>query len=171
MWAHRGTRRPPWAIEPGPEQESVWDYPRPPRLDPDPRLVRVIQGTTLVAETRGAVRVLETASPPTFYLPPEDVRMELLEPGQGASHCEWKGRAEYWSLALQGAELPNVGWSYADPYPEFEPIRGYLSFYPALLGCFVEDIRVQPQPGDFYGGWVTPEVVGPFKGEPGTGGW
>lgn len=125
----------------------------------------------VIAETRSAVRVLETASPPTFYLPPADVRTELLERAPGASICEWKGSARYWSLVHGETQLPNVAWSYETPLPDFASIRSYLSFYPSKLDCYVAEHRVEPQAGDFYGGWITPEVVGPFKGDPGTGGW
>lgn len=170
-WTHRGARRPEWAEEPGPGQESVWDYPRPPRLEHDARLVRVVHANEVLAESRRAIRVLETASPPTFYVPREDVQMALLRPGKGSSHCEWKGRATYWSLVLGTGSIENVGWSYEQPYPEFEAIRGGLSFYPSKVACYVDGERVRPQPGGFYGGWITAEVLGPFKGEPGTGGW
>ena len=170
-WTHRGQGRPPWAIEPGPDQESVWDYPRPPRIDPDSRLVRILHEGVLIAESRSAVRILETASPPTFYIPPDDVRMGLLERARGASICEWKGSANYWSLVRDEQVLANVAWSYETPFPDFASIRGYLSFYPSKLECYVDENRVKPQPGDFYGGWITPEIVGPFKGDPGTGGW
>ena len=170
-WNHRGSKRPEWAIEPGPGQESVWDYPRPPRMEEDARLVRVMHGKELVAETRRAVRVLETASPPTIYIPPEDVRLELLERGRGASLCEWKGAATYWSLNVDGCRAPNVAWSYEQPFSDFARIRGYLSFYPSKLDCYVDEHRVTAQAGGFYGGWVTPDVVGPFKGQAGTGSW
>jgi uncharacterized protein (DUF427 family) len=133
--------------------------------------VRVVYVDTIVAETQCAIRVLETASPPTFYLPPDDTRIDLLIPGMGSSHCEWKGDASYWSLRIDGGEVSNIAWSYQDPYSEFEIIRGHLAFYPSKVECYVDGIRVLPQPGGFYGGWVTPEIVGPFKGEPGTGGW
>lgn len=171
QWNHRGSGRPKWAVAPGENQESVWDYPRPPRLDPDSRLVRVVLGETVIAQSRRAIRVLETASPPTFYIPPRDVRVELLTRAPGASLCEWKGSATYWSLRLDGREVPNVAWSYEEPFVDFVSIGGYLSFYPGKLECYVEDDRVVAQPGGFYGGWVTPEIVGPFKGQPGTGGW
>lgn len=170
-WRHRGSQRPGWAIEPGPGQESVWDYPRPPRLEADARLVRVLHGNTLIAESQRAVRILETASPPTFYLPPQDVRMDLLARAQGVSLCEWKGSATYWSLRIGGQEVPHVAWSYEKPFADFSEISGYLSFYPSKLECYLGAHRVASQPGGFYGGWVTPEIVGPFKGEPGTGGW
>jgi uncharacterized protein (DUF427 family) len=131
----------------------------------------VLHDDTLLAETRRAIRVLETASPPTFYIPPEDVRKDLLVPGRGTSLCEWKGAASYWSLKIAEHEIRNVAWGYAQPYPEFAEIAGYLSFYPAKVDCYVGEDRVEAQSGGFYGGWVTPEVVGPFKGDPGTGGW
>ncbi len=171
LWRNTGADRPALAVEPEPGQESVWDYPRPPRLEPDARRVIVRAGDAVVADSVATVRVLETASPPTFYIPPSDVDPALLVPGQGSSLCEWKGRATYWSVRNDDGLLENVGWSYPDPYDEFTRIAGYLSFYPARLACTVDGERVRPQPGGFYGGWVTDEVVGPFKGEPGTGGW
>ena len=170
-WRYYGQERPSFAVEPGPGQESVWDYPRPPRLEIVPHEVIVRAGRTEIARTRRAVRAIETASPPTFYLPPEDVRMEHLEPASGSSHCEWKGRARYWTVRAEGRRLDRAGWSYPDPHPAFEAIRGHLAFYPALLECYVDGVRVEPQPGGFYGGWITPDLVGPFKGEPGSGGW
>jgi uncharacterized protein (DUF427 family) len=170
-WRYRGDVRPDFAIEPAESQESVWDYPRPPRVDSDPRRVQVIWGETIVADTDRAYRVLETASPPVFYLPPEDIRMEFLKPAPGDTHCEWKGRAGYWALQVGGARTDRAAWSYADPYPGYEMIAGYLSFYPAKVECRVEGRSVAPQPGDFYGGWVTAEIVGPFKGAPGSEWW
>jgi uncharacterized protein (DUF427 family) len=170
MWTYHGQRRPDFAEEPGPGQESVWDYPRPPRIVPDSREVVVRHGKDELARTVRGVRVLETASPPTFYIPPEDVSRALLVSAPGSSFCEWKGRAVYFSLA-SAPELGSVGWSYPEPTRPFQSIRGYLSFYPAKVSCFVDGERVRPQPGGFYGGWVTSEIVGPFKGKPGTGGW
>ncbi len=170
LWRNRGNERPPFADVPGDGQESVWDYPRPPALVADSRLV-VRHEDTVIAETRAAMRVLETASPPTFYLPPEDCRLELMPAVPGTTFCEWKGRANYRSLVLPGVTIDRVAWLYEDPYPEFASIAGYLAFYPGRLQCFVDGERVRPQPGDFYGGWITADVVGPFKGDPGTGGW
>ncbi|UCF18591.1 MAG: DUF427 domain-containing protein [Gemmatimonadota bacterium] len=170
-WRYSGQRRPDFAREPGPGQESVWDYPRPPCLNPDTRFIEVARSGVTVAKTRRAVRMLETASPPTFYLPPEDVSIEYLEKSRCTSICEWKGTASYWSLRLGDMTLRDVAWSYEDPSPGFESISGYLSFYPARVDCFVDGFKVDPQPGRFYGGWVTPEVVGPFKGEPGSEWW
>jgi uncharacterized protein (DUF427 family) len=170
-WRYVGLERPPFALTPAPGEESVWDYPRPPRLAPDGREVIVRCGAVEIARTRAAVRVLETASPPTFYLPPADVRRDLLEAAAGASRCEWKGEARYWTVVVAGQRWERVGWSYPAPLPGFESIRDYVSFYPARLTCTVDGLPVAPQPGGFYGGWVTPEVVGPFKGEPGSEGW
>lgn len=170
-WHYHGQRRPTFAAEPGPGQESVWDYPRPPRIADDTREVIVRVADVVVARTRRARRVLETASPPTVYIPREDVGVEFLQSARGASHCEWKGAARYWSVSVPPVRLDAVGWSYDEPRPEFEAIRGWLSFYPGRIECSIDGIRVLPQPGGFYGGWITPEVVGPFKGDPGSSGW
>jgi uncharacterized protein (DUF427 family) len=128
-------------------------------------------GDLVIAETERSRRVLETASPPTFYLPPDDVNMGLLQRAAGSSRCEWKGEARYWSLAGGASGRQPVAWSYPQPLPGFEDIRGFLSFYPGRVECYVDGERVRPQPGLFYGGWITPEIVGPFKGQPGTEGW
>ncbi len=168
LWNYTGSGRPEFAIEPAPGQESVWDYPRPPAIVDDTRLVEVFEGDRRIASTRAAVRVLETASPPTFYLPPESVEPGALEPAGGASFCEWKGAARYWSVA--GKPEP-VAWSYPTPSAAFLRLRDYVGFYPGRLACFVDGERVRPQPGGFYGGWITDEIVGPVKGEPGTGHW
>jgi uncharacterized protein (DUF427 family) len=171
VWEYRGQKRPSFAIEPGPGQESVWDYPRPPALKRDGRRVEVRFADVIVADSCRTYRVLETASPPTFYIPPEDVHVELLTPLAGASFCEWKGTARYWSLSAEGSSGEAVGWSYPQPTEPFSQIAGYFSFYPARVECYVGGERVRPQGGGFYGGWVTREIVGPFKGEPGTGSW
>jgi uncharacterized protein (DUF427 family) len=170
-WRYYGQKRPTFAVLPRPGQESVWDYPRPPRVEKDSREVTVRFGALEVARSRRCLRVLETASPPTFYLPPADVRWKFLEPASGKSYCEWKGEAHYWTVVLPDRRLERAAWSYPDPSPGFESLRGCLSFYPSRLDCYVDEIRVEPQPGHFYGGWVTPEIVGPFKGEPGSEAW
>jgi uncharacterized protein (DUF427 family) len=170
MWEHTGHGRPDFAVEPGPGQESVWDYPRPPRLERDARLVEVASPDAPLARTHHALRVLETASPPTFYLPPEDVQRDRLVPVPGRSFCEWKGEAVYWALAAAPDAGP-VAWSYPAPREPFAALRDRLAFYPGRVACRVDGERVRPQPGEFYGGWVTDDVVGPFKGEPGTGHW
>ncbi len=114
---------------------------------------------------------METASPPTFYLPPTDIDLARIVPAPGTSFCEWKGAASYWSVDAGDDVLERVGWSYGDPLPGFEEIAHHLSFYPGRIECTVDGVRVEPQPGGFYGGWVTPEIVGPFKGEGDTGWW
>ncbi|MDX1645690.1 MAG: DUF427 domain-containing protein [Longimicrobiales bacterium] len=164
--------RPPFAEAPGPEQESVWDYPRPPAMVPDARRVRVRLGDAVLADTTRAVRILETASPPVFYLPPEDVATAYLHRAPGVSRCEWKGPASYWTVRASDSEVVEGGaWSYEDPLPDYREIAGYLSFYPARFRCSVDGERVRSQGGGFYGGWVTDEIVGPWKGDPGTGIW
>ena len=170
-WAHDGRARPSFAHPIHTGQESVWDYPRPPRLERDTRRVQVRAGSVLLADTTFALRVLETASPPTFYLPPADVDLSRIKAADGGSRCEWKGEAAYWDVLGETGRLPAAGWSYPAPFEEFEALRGFLSFYPARLACTVDGQRVRAQPGRFYGGWVTDELVGPFKGEPGSESW
>ena len=171
QWRWTGAQRPPFAIAPRAGEESVWDYPRPPRLAADAREVVIRWGTLEVARTRRAIRVLETAHPPSFYLPFDDVASHLLEPGAGASLCEWKGPARYWTLVNGSNRLINVAWSYPRPLPSAEPLANCVAFYPALLDCRVDGARVTPQPGGFYGGWITPDLAGPFKGGAGSTGW
>jgi len=172
MWRHVGCERPPFALPPGPGQESVWDYPRPPRLVPDAREVVVMAGSVEIARSCQALRLLETASPPGFYLPALDVRTDLLTPAAGLSNCEWKGQAVYWSVKQpEGDELDSVAWSYPQPLAPYEALAGHFGFYPQHLACFVAGSRVQPQPGRFYAGWITLDVVGPFKGAAGSDGW
>lgn len=171
MWQYRGQKRPPFAKEPRPGQESVWDYPRPPAIVVDQRRVEVRLGDLVIADSCENFRILETASPPTFYIPPHRVHTELLEPCVGTSVCEWKGVARYWALKIPRRFSQPIGWSYPSSAPPFEAIAGYFSFYPAKVECFVNGERVRPQPGKFYGGWITSEIVGPFKGEAGTQRW
>jgi uncharacterized protein (DUF427 family) len=171
VWEYRGQRRPPFAENPGPGQESVWDYPRPPAIVVDERRVEVRLGDLIIADSRQNYRILETASPPTFYIPPCRVCMEFLDIYPGTSVCEWKGVARYWALKSPRDSSHAIGWSYPSPNPPFMAIAGYFSFYPALLECFVEGERVRPQPGGFYGGWVTSEILGPFKGDSGSQHW
>lgn len=170
-WQLHGQARPAAAVEPGPGQESVWDYPRPPAIVDDTRLVQVRLNDVLVAETRAVRRVLETASPPTFYLPPESLQFDCLRTGPGSSFCEWKGPARYFSVCTASDCVGHAAWSYPAPFDEFAAIRNYLAFYPGRLECYVDGERVRAQAGDFYGGWITAEITGPFKGEPGTSGW
>jgi len=169
MWKHTGNTRPDFAVEPGPDQESVWDYPRPPALDPLDAVVEILAGDATLARSERALRVLETASPPTVYLPPEDVDRDRLVALDQPTYCEWKGTAAYWALASDPARA--VGWTYPEPKPAFEAIRGWFCFYPGRVRCVLGGEEVRPQSGPYYGGWVTDAIVGPYKGEPGTGGW
>ena len=170
-WRWRGGERPAFAVAPGPGQESVWDYPRPPRLVPDAREVVVLWCGVEVARTRRAIRLLETSHPPGFYLPWADVDRSLLQPAGGGSFCEWKGPARYWSLVRGDRRLDNVAWSYPQPLAGAEAVADCMAFYAADLQCSVGGAAVTPQAGGFYGGWVTPELVGPIKGGPGSAGW
>lgn len=164
--------RPVDAIRPGPGQESVWDYPRPPRVEPVDARLRVEHRGIVIAETTRGLRVVETAGAPVYYFPREDVRMAHLRPGRSRSFCEWKGEASYWTVTAGGETVVDAAWSYEDPVPGFKAIRGHLAFYARKMdACYVGDERATPQPGRFYGGWVTSNIVGPIKGEPGTEGW
>jgi uncharacterized protein (DUF427 family) len=170
MWEYTGRKRPPFAETPSPGQESVWDYPRPPKLVADQRRVVVRFAETTIADSVETYRVLETAGPPTFYIPPRDVRVELLQHFRGGSVCEWKGTAKYWVLKASPVHEA-LGWSYPIARTPYELISGYFSFYPGRAECFVDNEHVRPQPGYFYGGWVTNEIVGPWKGERNTESW
>ena len=163
-------RRSSIKLQPG--QESVWDYPRPPRLERTSRRLRVVHaGRTIVDTTRGW-RVLETSHPPVYYVPPQDSAMDALQLGDGSSFCEFKGQAVYYDLIVASGVVPRAAWAYPVPARGFEPIAHYLAFYASHVDeCYVDDERVGAQPGDFYGGWITRDIVGPFKGAPGTWGW
>lgn len=165
-------RATPNKVEPGPGQESVWDYPRPPRLEPVAKRIRVVFNGVTIADTERAYRVLETSHPPTYYLPPADIVMSHLAPAAGGSLCEWKGRAAYSNVVVGDRRAERAAWAYPEPTPPFAAIRDHVAFYVAAMeACYVDGERATPQPGGFYGGWVTSDVVGPFKGEPGTSGW
>ena len=170
MWQYLGNKRPEFAVPPGPGQESVWDYPRPPRIVPCDRLVEVRHGERLIAQSDRCLRVLETASPPNYYLPPESIDLSQLKPANCSSICEWKGIAKYWALTETSRPIP-VGWSYANPNPAFNALMDWISFYPSRVSCFVAGQKVRAQASEFYGGWITDEITGPFKGDPGTGHW
>jgi uncharacterized protein (DUF427 family) len=159
-------------IAPGSGQESVWDYPRPPRLEDSDKPIQIVFGGVIIADTRRAKRVLETSHPPVYYIPQEDIRMEYFTPVHGQSFCEWKGMANYYSITVGEKAAVSSAWYYPNPTPAFDALKNYVAVYPALMdACTVNGERVTPQPGDFYGGWVTSDIVGPFKGEPGTLGW
>jgi len=159
-------------VTPDPGQESVWDYPRPPRVEAVPERIRVVVAGVDVADTTRALRVLETAGAPVYYIPPEDVRMDLLTPTAHMTDCEWKGDASYFRLRIGDRDIPNVAWAYSTPLSGYESIRDHLAFYAGLVDeAWVGDERATPQPGRFYGGWITSRVVGPFKGGPGSSSW
>ncbi|MFN2333637.1 MAG: DUF427 domain-containing protein [Wenzhouxiangellaceae bacterium] len=153
-----------------PESESVWDYPRPPRIEAIDWPLRVEHQGRIVAETRSGLRVLETSHPPCFYFPPLAVNFEYLQPSPSRTFCEWKGQARYWHLQSGSGVIEDACWAYPDPIDD--RLRDFVSFYARKVnGCFVADERVQPQQGDFYGGWILSWVKGPFKGGPGTRSW
>lgn len=159
-------------VEPGPGQESVWDYPRPPRVEPSTRHVRIEHAGTVIAESRRAIRVLETAGAPVWYLPPEDVRTELLEAAAGETVCEWKGTASYFHVRVGDELARRAAFTYRTPSAGYEAIAGYIGFYASRVDrATVDGETVRPQPGGFYAGWITDEIVGPIKGEPGSEGW
>lgn len=159
-------------IPPGPGQESVWDYPRPPRLEDSPRRIRVVFNGEVIADSRRTKRVLETSHPPVYYLPPEDVQIAYLQPSPKATFCEWKGVAAYYTITVGDRRLDHGAWYYPEPTDPFRDIAHYIAVYPSKMdACYVDDEPVQAQPGDFYGGWITQDIVGPFKGSQGTWGW
>ncbi|MEL6662592.1 MAG: DUF427 domain-containing protein [Pseudomonadota bacterium] len=162
----------PDPIPPEPGQESVWDYPRPAICEPTQAHLRVEFAGQTIAETRSGFRTLETSHPPTYYIPPGDVAAGVLQPSGHRTLCEWKGQARYFDVVVGYRRASNAAWAYDNPTPTFIPIKGCVAFYPSLMdACFVDGERVQPQPGGFYGGWVTSHVAGPFKGGPGSMGW
>ena len=162
----------PEPLTPGPGQESVWTYPRPPRLERTERHLKVVFAGEVIADTRSAFRVLETSHPPGFYLPLADVRADALEPTAKVTFCEFKGEAHYFTVTLGGRREANAAWHYPDPSSGYEALRDHVAFYPGRMEeCYVDDELVRPQPGGFYGGWITSDLVGPFKGERGTEWW
>lgn len=153
----------PKRVVPAPGQESVWDYPRPPRVEETSRQIQVFLGGEKIADTRRAKRVLETSHPPAYYVPREEVRMDLLRAAVGVTWCEWKGRAVYFDVVVGAETASKAAWSYPDPSAGFEAIRDHIAFYPAKMdACLVDGEAARPQNGGFYGGWITSEIVGPF---------
>lgn len=154
------------------ESESVWDYPRPPRVEPVDDLIKVIHLGKELVSTNQAVRVLETSHPPSYYLPVEDFAEGVLLPSEGQTFCEYKGAASYFDIVVGNTVLPRAAWTYENPSKGFESLKGKVALYASKVDrCLVGDEVVQPQEGDFYGGWITSNIVGPFKGAPGTWGW
>jgi uncharacterized protein (DUF427 family) len=171
VWQHR----PDISLEivsEGPATESVWDYPRPPALRPCARRVRIELDGVTVADSIAALRVLETSHPPTIYIPPQDIAPGCIRPGAGRSYCEWKGIARYLDVVAGRRHEARAAWTYPDPVPAYAALRDHVAFYPSRMdACWVGGERVRAQPGDFYGGWITAGLRGPFKGGPGTNGW
>ena len=161
----------PTRIEPGAGQESAWDYPRPPRVEPTADLIVVEYAGHQIAHTTSAQRVLETSQPPAFYIPRTDVDMDLLTASPRRTPCEWKGEANYFDLNIDGSRVREVAWSYESPMTPFLSIAGHLAFYAQKVSCSVAGEAVDPNEGSFYGGWITSKVVGPFKGGPGSAWW
>ncbi|MCA9914022.1 MAG: DUF427 domain-containing protein [Anaerolineae bacterium] len=158
--------------EPEPGQESVWDYPRPPRVEKTDKRLRVVFNGVVIADTHNAYRVLETSHPPTYYFPRDDVKMEYFDPTSRSTICEFKGVASYWQITVGDKTEVNAAWSYSRPHKDFEVIRDAICFYPSKMdACYVGDEQARAQDGDFYGGWITSNIVGPFKGGPGTMLW
>ncbi|MCS7013955.1 MAG: DUF427 domain-containing protein [Chloroherpetonaceae bacterium] len=154
------------------KKESVWNYPRPPRLEPTARRLRVFFAGEKIADTTRALRVLETSHPPTYYIPVEDIKMQYLQPSTHWSFCEFKGEAAYWTVQVGKRSSPNAAWSYPNPTPRYADLKNHIAFYASRVDeCYVDDERVIPQAGDFYGGWITSDLIGPFKGGRDTWGW
>ena len=167
-------RLPPGVVPvvPGPGQESVWDYPRPPRVEPVAARIRVVVDGRPLADTQRALRVVETAGAPVYYLPIADIDTTRLRPAASTTVCEWKGTASYVDYVDGDRRVPMIGWTYPDPSPGYAAIRDHVAFYAGRVDeAWVGDELATPQPGGFYGGWVTGAVVGPIKGEPGSFGW
>ena len=159
-------------IEPGPGQESVWDYPRPPAVESSNCRIRAVFNGVTVADSTNTYRVLETSHPPVYYIPIEDVQQQYLEPTQRSTFCEWKGAAQYYDLVVGDRRISNGVWRYPQPTERFAAICDCIALYPGKMdACYVDDEQVQAQAGDFYGGWITSDIVGPFKGGAGTWGW
>lgn len=162
----------PKPIPPQPGQESVWDYPRPPRLEDTSKHIQIIFNGVTIADTHRAKRVLETSHPPVYYIPLEDIKQECLVQSPRTTFCEWKGQGAYYHVVVGDRRLDDVAWYYPQPTPAFASIKDYVAFYAAPMdACYVDGEKAEPQPGNFYGGWVTSDVVGPFKGVPGSWGW
>lgn len=158
--------------ETNPDRESVWDYPRPPAVDPTDRTIRVVFNDRTIAHTTDAIRILETSHPPVYYIPPSDVATGHLVQEERTTLCEFKGRAVYYTIRVDDRSVPHAAWVYPTPSEEYAAIAGHFAFYPSKVDrCTVDDDAARPQDGDFYGGWITDEIVGPFKGAPGTMEW
>lgn len=158
--------------EPGPNQESVWDYPRPPALKPCDKTIRVVFNDTTIANTTGALRILETSHPPVYYLPPSDIALQYLQREDRTTLCEFKGRAVYYTVTVGERSATQAAWGYPSPVDQYQALKDHIAFYASKMdACYVGEEQAHAQDGDFYGGWITDDVVGPFKGGPNTVGW
>ncbi|MEM9620569.1 MAG: DUF427 domain-containing protein [Pseudomonadota bacterium] len=166
-WRYTGEQRPDFAEPTTAGQESVWDFPRPPRIEPVSAVLRVFNGKQLIAQTERGCRVVETAGAPTYYFPPADVDETLISFGDMTSICEWKGVAQ----RVDADGISNAGWRYVRMFEPFAQLYEWPSFYPNKLLCFIDNEKVEPQPGGYYGGWVTRQLTGPIKGGPDSGHW
>jgi uncharacterized protein (DUF427 family) len=154
------------------ERESVWSYPRPPAVEDVPQRIKIVFNGEMIVDSLNAKRVLETSHPPTYYIPLQDIKPEALQPGAGRTWCEWKGQANYYDVVIGGRTAKSAAWYYPNPAPDYIEIKDYVAFYANKMdACFVGDERVDAQQGTFYGGWITSNIAGPFKGGPGTAGW
>jgi len=171
-WRNFKRKMPENIITPGPGQESIWDYPRPPKVELFTKKIRVEFADKVIAETNKSYKVMETSSPPCYYIAQDDINMDCLFKSAYKTLCEWKGSARYWSIRIGDKISKNAGWSYPKPWEGFEDIKDYIAFFAGRVdGCYIGDEKVVPQSGDFYGGWITSNIVGPFKGDPGTEHW
>jgi len=165
-WQFTGKTRPEFAETPGVNQESVWDYPRPPVIEDVNKHLEVRHNSQVIAATTSGKRVLETAGAPAYYFHSKDINRKLGEARDIVSTCEWKGLAQ--AITIDGAE---IGWRYVQMFPAFKELYLWMSFYPSKVDCYLDNQLVQAQPGGYYGGWVTNDLVGPIKGNPGSQGW
>ena len=171
---NRGRPAPNDIPKPRKGQESVWDYPRPPALEHIKAHGLVKYKDIIIADSKNIIKIMETASPPTYYIPENDIDINMLHKNNHYTFCEWKGEANYFDLVSGSNVIENVAWTYPDPLADttdFLPIKHHLAFYAGTLDCYLDDEKVDPQQSKFYGGWVTSRILGPFKGEPGTSHW
>jgi uncharacterized protein (DUF427 family) len=171
-WRNMKRKRPDNIATPGPGQESIWDYPRPPKVELFTKKIRVEFAGVVIADTTESYKVSETSSPPCYYIPQTDIKMDYLFKSAYRTLCEWKGSASYWTIQVGDKITKNAGWSYPEPWDGFEQIKDCIAFFAGRVdGCYIDTEKVVPQAGDFYGGWITSNIVGPFKGDPGTEAW
>ncbi|MTI22549.1 DUF427 domain-containing protein [Fulvivirga sp. RKSG066] len=162
----------PKPIKPKPGQESVWDYPRPPKLEKFNKHIEIFFNGQRIVSTNKAYRVLETSHPPVYYMPMLDIEQQYLVASDRTTYCEWKGEGSYYHVSVKDKMAEDAAWYYNNPTPRFKEIKGYVAFYAHKMDkCLIDGEVVEPQPGNFYGGWVTKDIVGPFKGIEGSYGW